>query len=136
MAFDRTKMAALFPEFGDENVYPDVALEAWREQAYATLLESRWGNRLDFGAMLFVAHNLVLARRASANPGSSGQIEGVKTAKSVGPLSVSYDVASVTNAGASYWNTTSYGVQFWQILKGIGAGGLYIPAEPGVPWTG
>ena len=32
MAFDRTKMAALFPEFGDENVYPDVALEAWRKR--------------------------------------------------------------------------------------------------------
>ena len=135
MAFERTQMAALWPEFGDASIYPDVLLSAWRDQAYRVCKESRWGEQRDFGAMLYCAHFMALARKAAASSQGGATIEGIRTSKSVGPLSVSYDVASVTNQGAAFWNTTSYGVQFYSMLRGVAAGGLYVPAEPGVPWT-
>ena len=135
--FERSKMAALWPEFGDAEIYPDVLLEAWREEAYAVLLESRWGKRRDFGAMLYCAHFIALARKAAASATGGASVEGIRTNKSVGPLSVGYDVASVTNQGAAFWNTTSYGIQFFTMLKGAAAGGLYLPSpSAGVPWAG
>lgn len=96
-----------------------------------------WGDDLDDGSMLYIAHNLVLARRnakgaATDNLGASA---GPIASKGVGAVSVSYDVAAGTIEGAGAYNLTTYGVQFYQLMMMYGAGGVQLsgPDEPPQP---
>lgn len=88
---------------------------------------------IDYGAGLFVAHHLVLEARnaATANAGGiPGTVEGVRTAKSVDKVAISYDAQSVALEGAAFWNMTSYGIRFYQLTRAYGTGGAQLGAGP------
>ncbi len=99
----------------------------------ANLLNAqRWGNMLDFGTELFVAHNLILdaqANAAAAAGGIPGTMSGVVNSKSVDKVSISDDVAVGTIEGGDFWNLSTYGVRFLHYAKMMGAG----PIQIGVP---
>lgn len=92
----------------------------------------RWGNLLDIGTELFIAHNLVLERRskieaaAGGGAGIPGVATGMVSAKSVGPGSINYDTSSVMEPGAGHWNLTTYGLRFVDLRKMVGAGPLWV----------
>ena len=89
----------------------------------------RWGDTLDYGLGLFVAHHLAIASRdekAAAAGATPGATPGVVTSKSVDKVSVSYDGGLGTYEGAGFWNQTNYGVRFFQLARMIGAGGYQI----------
>ncbi|AFC85914.1 DUF4054 domain-containing protein [Frateuria aurantia] len=118
-----------FPALASTTTYPDAQVNFWIELAAIRLNEARWGKLLQYGAELFVAHNLVLQARDIADVaagGDPGEVTGPATAKSVDKVSVSYDAQSVALTDGGFWNMSSYGIQFLQLARMIGTGGIQL----------
>lgn len=110
-----------FPAFGSTDKYPDAQVSYWIGQAArnSPVNVNRAGQFYGMMLRLWVAHNLVLEQAAQARGAVLGS--GVPASKSVGPVSVSYDVqfGSETNGGS--WNLTMYGQRFLRYLRMIGS---------------
>lgn len=115
-----------FPEFSDPTAYTGDSISLNLSLGALSLDADVWGDFRDRGLGLFVAHNLSLdaqnAAQAAAG-GTPGKVTGLQTSKSVDKVSASYDVGAVTYEGAAFWNLTSYGVRFYQLMRIVGAGG-------------
>lgn len=118
-----------FPEFADATAYPDAAVNFQINLATLRMPEDRWQDLLPYGIELFTAHYLAVARKniqtASAG-GVPGGGMGVVNSKTVDKVSVSYDTALASLEGGGHWNLTSYGVQYLQLARMIGAGGIQL----------
>lgn len=117
-----------FTEFADDAAFPDGDIQFWLDIAYEDLSGTRFGSRLDLAAELFTAHMIVLGRRnrIAADGGKTpGQATGVVTSRSVDKVSVSYDASKLSEDGASFWNSTDYGMRFWWILRQRCLGPVY-----------
>ncbi|WP_183751238.1 DUF4054 domain-containing protein [Pseudochelatococcus contaminans] len=126
---DVSGFRAAFPEFGDVTRFPDARISFWVGIGQKTLVVDRWGDLLDYGLGLFVAHNLALQTQAvasSSKGGTPGAASGVVSSKSVDKVSVSYDTGSSTVDGAGAWNLTTYGAQFIQLSRMIGVGAVQL----------
>lgn len=126
---------AVFRVFADTGDYPDDAVTFYINTAVSFLSGSasfggcRWGDQLDYGTMLFVAHHLALDQRdvlAVKNGGIPGELVGPATSKSVDKVSVNRDVKSVTFEDEAFWNQTRYGVQLMNLAKMAGMGGVQL----------
>ena len=130
--FANNTFRAMFPEFTDLGAYPDLAITAYATLALARLDERRWGEMLDYGTSLYVAHFMSLARKEaiarSTGKGNvaPGAMSGLVTSKSVDKVSVSYDVQAVAIEGAAQWNLTRYGIELYQLMGQMGAGGIQV----------
>jgi hypothetical protein len=125
---DLAAFRAAYPEF-DTTDYPDGMVSPYVTLAPLRVGADAWGDLADFGQGLWIAHNVVMAKRrakAAAVGAVPGATQGVQTAKAVDKVSASYDAASVTIEGTGNWNATDYGVQFWQYAEQMGAGGLQL----------
>ena len=106
---------AFFPEFANTGTYTDVQINQYIAFALRRLPADSWGDDLDDGVTLFVAHWLTVSARdqAAAAAGSQpGGIEGAIASMSVDKVSVSYDAASVGLENAGFWGLSSYGLRF------------------------
>lgn len=121
-----------FPEFTSTTVYPDTQINFWLGLSAKLLNADRWGDVLDYGSELFVAHNLVLGmldQRASASGAIPGAVaSGIVSAKSVDKVSVSYDTATAAELDAGHWNLTTYGTRYIRLARLMGAGPLQVGA--------
>ena len=117
-----------FPEFANTTTFPDAMVNFWLGLAAKMHDPDRWGDSLDYGVCLFVAHNVALQSKnaKAAASGSVGGSSGVLASKSVDKVSVSYDTGSATVAGGGAWNLTTYGVQWLQLAKLFGSGGMQL----------
>lgn len=118
-----------YPEFGDTTRFPDAAVERQLRMAASTLSEQVWGEQWADGIELRTAHYLTLGARnaaLTAAGGLAGTVAGLMTSKQVDKVSASYDVSATTIQGAGFWNTTAYGVQFYQLLLMMGAGPIQV----------
>lgn len=119
-----------YPEFADTSAYPDSRVNAWLATAVALLDVCRWGDLYSQGQELFIAHYLALGKRAQLQAmvgGAPGAIEGPVTSKTVDKVSYSMDPKLVTlEGGAGHWNMTLYGVQFLQLMRLVGMGGMQL----------
>jgi hypothetical protein len=70
----------------------------------------------DIGTELVFAHFLARAQFRAMQVANGGPAiaRGNVSAESIGPGSVSYDVASATEEGVGYWNQTDYGREYIQ----------------------
>lgn len=129
MAFDITTFRAAFPEFADTTKYPDAMLTFWSGIGDNMMNTRRWGDFLDQGLMLFVAHNAVLAAQnvaasvAGDNPGTSTGLIG---SQSAGGVSVSIDTTSTSEQDAGNYNLTTFGQMFIRLSRIVGMGGKYV----------
>ncbi len=129
---DPSTFRTQFPEFSDQTVYPDALVNFWDGVATTMLNPTRWASLYATGEALFVAHHLALSARdqAAANAGGvPGEVQGPKTGKSVGGISVSMDTNAVTvndTEFAKFCNMTSYGIRFLALSRIAGAGGVQI----------
>jgi len=135
VTFSATAFRAVAPEYADPVSYPDAQIAAYLGVATLRLAPARWGALLDYGTQLFVAHNLVLSRKAAlaaAVGGSPGAAEGVMASKAVAGVSKSYDnsVGMVANAGQ--YNLTIPGRQFYELVRLVGMGGTQLAGEQAV----
>lgn len=127
MNIDNFRLA--FPEFANEQTYPDEMVEFWASIADELLNVARWGNLLIQGRYLFVAHNIVLAAQnvIAGDAGKiAGQSGGIISSKGVGGVSISYDTSSFSFTDAGNYNMTSYGRSFWQLMNIVGLGGAQV----------
>ena len=126
---DESSFRIQMPMFASVEDYPSAQFNFYLKLGVKLLPELRWDDLLDDGLTLFVAHYLVLFRRAmlaESVGGDVGKVVGNETAKSVDSVSKSMDVSSVTLADAGQWNQTTFGVQFWQLAMMVGAGGVQL----------
>ena len=144
MTISATDFRAIFPEFNSSATYPNGQVDFWIGFAYNFLNPYRWGNSINHGAALFVAHNLALEAKAQASAaggGVPGGEVGPVSSKSVGPASVSYDTGSGAEVNAGHWNLTTYGTRFIRLARMMGSGPLFVgigeaPAGSGSAWSG
>lgn len=118
-----------FPEFADTTRYPEPLVAFWLDVVTRMLRPEVWGELLDVGLALALAHHLVVSSRqlGSAAAGKvPGAVLGAQTSKSVDTVSISYDVAAVTLEGGGFWNMSSYGIQFLGMARLLGAGGVQL----------
>lgn len=123
------------PAFSDTVSYPTFQFNFYLSLGQKLLPTSRWGDSndpdslIDYGLTLFIAHYLTLYKRgmdAASVGGDSGKIVGNETSKSVDSVSKSMDVSGVLITDAGHWNMTTFGVQFYQLMQMVGAGGVQL----------
>jgi len=124
MSVDAAKFRQDFPEFADTTKYPDAMVNFWLGFAVLMLNADRWGAALDYGVELMVAHEVTLA--AASKAGKPGAILAPQSSKTVDKVSVSYDTSAVKLENAGHWAGTSYGMQFFQMARMMGAGGVQL----------
>ena len=146
-----------FPEFGNQSAYPPAVIAYYLALANIMFNACFWGGSspnapptgtpvsppqamIDFGAELFVAHNLVLeyaAQRAAATGGLPGTQTGAVASKGVGPISISYDNGTTDfEAGnAADYNLTTYGKRLWRMIQMVGAGPVQLGLGVAPPWS-
>ncbi len=121
-----------FPEFADATLYPVGQINFWLTAASLLLPVARWTTLLDLGTELYVAHNLVIERKAQAEA-ANGAPPGVSTGpianKSVDKASVGYDTTTASVEDAGHWNLTTFGTRFISLARMVGAG----PIQVGLP---
>lgn len=124
MTVTTASFRAAFSEFADTDQYPDPMVTFWLTYCQSLLVNTcRWGDLLDYGVNLMLAHQCVLATR---NAKQAGAIAAPITARSVDKVSTSYDTGMVTLENGGHWNGTSYGVQFLQLARMVGSGGMQL----------
>lgn len=133
-----------FPAFKNESDYSTPEVEFWLAFALLRHNETRWGNLIDMGVMLFTAHNLSLeynARRAQTAGQGAGAVIGALTSVTADKVSWTRQ-APQTDPKDGHWDLTSYGKRWREMCRAVGAGGLYIgtPSEEdlrhGGAWPG
>ncbi len=131
MAANVDGFRAAFPAFADSNVYPQLSVQFWLDLSAKLMDAGRWGNLLDTGAYLFSAHNLsleMLSTRDGGRGAQPGAIQGPQTAGSVDKVSWSRDASGAMLPDAGHWNLTTYGLRYLQLVRIVGAGGVYVGA--------
>lgn len=126
---DESTFRQNMPMFADVDLYPSAQFNFYLKLGVKLLPESRWDDLLDDGLTFYVAHYLALYARDMAVVdvgGIGGKVVGNETSKSVDSISKSMDVSSVLNADAGHWNQTTYGIQFYQLMMMVGAGGIQL----------
>lgn len=116
---------ATFSAFADASLYPDVAISYWIGQAPNALDVTRWGQFYDQGLRLYVAHMLAVNRMAGSMTGAPVGA-AIPQSKSVGGVSISYDVEFGSEEGAGAWNLTIWGSQFYRLQLAAGAGTIQL----------
>lgn len=121
-----------FPEFTDPAIFADGQINTYITLGTTFQNASRWDPAtIDFGTGLYVAHMMVLQARAIATAkagGVPGTVEGIRTAKSVDKVAISYDANTVALKNAGFWNMTTYGIQFLMLSRAYGSGGVQLGA--------
>jgi len=121
-----------FPAFNDAAKFPDLQIQFYLTLGVKLHNVDRWGDLLDFGVMLWTAHNVSLdyESRKQAQVGQSpGTIRGAVTGMSADGVSWQRDASGAMNPGAGHWNLTQYGVRWRDLAMMMGAG----PVQVGVP---
>lgn len=124
-----------YPEFADVVRYPASQVAYYLALAGKMIDNgARWGDLEDDGRMLFIAHHVVLERKAmeAADQGNvPGVSVGVVNSKSVDKVSVGYDTSAGTVKDAGHWNLTVYGIRLKQLMDMMGAGPIAVGVSAG-----
>jgi hypothetical protein len=131
--YDAQDFRDIMPSF-TEDIVPNAIVQHFVDLADAVVKEARWREMWREGMRLYIAHNLSLYLAAQpVGDGlpalvSSAGTQGMATSKSVGAVSVSYDLGSVTNdlTGWGNWKQTVYGTQFATLARMVGMGGMFV----------
>lgn len=125
MTFVVANFRQTFPEFQDNDKYPDSLISGWASIATAMINPRAWKNQTQLGINLYVAHEITLEAQSIAAAkigGVPGAQAGVVNTKTVGSVTVGYDVQSTSEKNAGWWNLTTYGKQFYRLLRIFGSG--------------
>jgi hypothetical protein len=115
-----------FVTFTNPRDYPDETIAFWINIALnqGPLDANRWGNLILLGQELFVAHMLTLEKQnqLQTRRGRAALAIGPAVSRSVGGVSVSYDLSGAYSDDAGFWNLSSYGQRYWYFLNQAGMG--------------
>lgn len=143
MAIVTNDFLTLFPEFNNIANFPIATIDVWIATGYNFLDANRWGNLLDLGVELFVAHNLVfgaLNSQTAAAGSVPGIAKGVIASEGVDKIGLSYDTELASEKGAGHYNFTTYGQRFIHFARLVGAGPIQVGVGHGfglgAAWAG
>ena len=135
----------LRPGLVDPQRYPNALIQHYLTLGRAQLNWERWQDLYFEGLCDWTAHYVVIQVRnaqAAERGAVSGNSIGRITNKSVGGVSVTYDLGDSTEKDGGQWNTTTYGTAFLRNAQNVGAGGqqlggcFYGPPNNGPAWSG
>lgn len=133
MAVTPASFRAAFNAFADAARYADDEITYWNSLGLKLHSADRWGELLDDGLMLFIAHNLTLedaSEQAAMKGQAPGAVQGAITSVSVDKVSYARDASSAMELDAGHWNLSTYGMRWIRLSKMIGAGPVQIGAGP------
>lgn len=117
-----------YREFADPVLYDGEDIDYYIGIAYSLLNANRWGNLLDYGIELWVAHNLALSGEKKEDDADLANFSGPTTSQHVGEVgftsSPQFILQGLKDIGL--FAKTTYGIQYWQMAEKIGAGGVQI----------
>ena len=114
MARDFTEFKNRYPELVAENDTNQDEIERCIEEAVFVLGEPRCPKIADSLILSWAAHCVAIS---SANPTGAEDGNGAITNKSVGSVSISYQVAQSKGTLSDYYRSTKYGNQFLMYQK-------------------
>lgn len=126
---DESSFRLNMPMFASVEDYPSAQFNFYLKLGVKLLPEQRWDDLLDDGYTFFVAHYLTLYARSMLMAdlgGDVGKVAGNETSKSVDGVSKSMDVSSISLEDGGHWNQTTWGIQFLQLARMVGAGGVQL----------
>lgn len=126
MEFDIAAFRAAFPEFADEDIYPDTLIQAQADKVPCFLGLPTGCGCDTLQAQLMVAHLLTIATRTAAGMGGGGPV----TAATIDKVAVTLLTPPAKDAYTYWLNTTPYGTQLAALLARCGSGGIYIGGLP------
>ncbi len=114
-------------EFADDQVYPDTMIDQYIKLAKLFVNPDRWGDATDYGIELWVAHNIAVAA-LKITSGDVFGVLGIHTSEHVGEVGFTADPRLLFGGldDAGFYARSSFGLQFWQLAKMLGSGGLQI----------
>lgn len=121
-----------FPPFKNPAAYMSPEIQFWIDLGQKLMDPVRWGDVLDYGLQLFIAHNLSLGTMSTQASGAGqapGQVAGPVTSASVDKVSYSRDPSSAMDPKNGHWNLTTYGLRYIRLVMMFGAG----PIQVGIP---
>jgi hypothetical protein len=141
-AFGVESFLELYPQFGQNSngdwpiengtVYQAV-LQTYINLASACVNWLRWRDSWQVGMCFFVAHFMTLWLQSYTDPelpvravASAGLSKGIMASKSVGDVSVSYQLVTQGWESWGAWNLTLFGQQFIQLANLAGKGPVYV----------
>jgi hypothetical protein len=125
-----TQFQADFPEFANATTYPESSFNFWYNVIGLSINDIRWGELINYGAELFIAHNLALSQQGQIDaalgnaPGT--QVNGVLQTASVDKLRAVFSTQETAIENGGTYNLTTYGKRFLELSRMIGAGPLEI----------
>lgn len=121
-----------FPAFSDELLYQSEQVGFWFDLAAQMMDAARWGSLYEYGARLFVAHNLSLDGSSAGGAGGQapGAVQGAVTSASVDKVSYSRDPGSAMDPKNGHWNLSTFGLRYVALVRIVGAG----PVQAGAPF--
>jgi hypothetical protein len=132
--YTATDFTMFYPQFA--NQLPEPVLTTFITMAQATVKQERWKSYWHEGMANFIGHHAIqwMERRTGnttptrAEVIGAGKAKGIQSSKSVGDVSVSYDVATSTKGLEGYadFMTTEYGRSYVDRLKPLTRGGMYV----------
>lgn len=147
MAVTPTSFRETFPAFADAAAYPNGQIAFYAALGLQLHAADRWGDLLDYGVSLFIAHELTLGRQSAqaAQAGQiPGQVRGAVTSMSADGVSWSREgVSSLSDPSNGHWNLSTYGLRWKELSRLVGAGPVYVGAPTPLelqlsdwPWPG
>lgn len=135
--FTKEDFNSIFPVFvigSDEGNIPEPVYNLFYVMADKAIKYDRYKSHWKYLMCLFIAHHCVLfLQTQQGDPGAQSVLQhslpsGVATSKSVGSLSVSYDLQGVSEdlSGYGTWKYTIYGQQLATLTKMYGHSGMWI----------
>jgi hypothetical protein len=123
--FDIGAFRTAFPEFASPVTYPDAMLSLWTGLVVRQVRSCIWKDSVTLGRSLYLAHVVTIEaqnQKAASQGGVPGTSGGIANSKTVGSVTVSYDSVTSSEKDAGWWNRTTYGQQFYRLVRIFGAG--------------
>lgn len=132
-AYTKEDFQGDFPQFTEE-ICEKIPLESLITLASGMLTYDKWRDKWRYAMGLATAHFAILQLSAGQNPAgtiegliSAGKSTGIAASKSVGDVSVSYDLGA--NDSLKEWGSftnTVYGQQLITLARIVGVGGSFL----------
>jgi hypothetical protein len=131
--YGRDDFLKWYPQF--TNSVPAFIMDQFVAMGNAVVKYNRWNAMWEHAIGLFVAHFATLYLQSMGDPSSSAAqvvsaatTRGLQTSKSIGDVSVSYDVGGLTRdlQGWASWTTTTFGTQYATLARMVTKGGMYV----------
>lgn len=108
-----------YPEFTDVD---DDRVDFFLAIAELYVDEDVWGDFYQEGLFAVTAH-LLVQDLARSDPSTWGKyLTGKVSSRTIGDVAVTFKTGLSTGFAEDYWQTTSYGQYYWQIMPMVGMG--------------